>query len=418
MKVGILTFARVANFGANLQGISTYFALRSRGHDPIFIDWIPDDYMLRLQRELGAPQAARQIETFDTLCARTRRCVDGADVAAVICEEGIDAVVVGSDAVLQHHPLASRLHLSRRSLLYVHRMDSTRLFPNPFWGTFEDSLEKPIPFVVMSASSQNAPYRLFTRSVRREMARLLGRARYVSVRDHWTSRMVAHATSGAIQPEVTPDPVFAFGDNCPDLVMEKREVLERFGLLEDYLLVSFRSDNVVSTSWLEGLNSGAAKRGWSCVALPMPSGIRFRHGFSHEVSGPINAIEWYSLIKHARGYVGQNMHPVVVALHNSVPVYSFDHYGVTLLMKTVSLDSSSKIHHIMNAFGCLANRTSVAGRWRRIPGPDQVLARLDSFDITGCEGVAQRFSARYAAMIDKIDAVLRVGQGSSASTVV
>lgn len=410
MRIGILTFARVANFGANLQGISTFNSLKKLGHDPVFIDWIPDDYMPRLERELGTPQASCQINAFDAACARTRRCADDDDIRGVIRDEGIEAVVVGSDAVLQHHPLASRIHLSRRSLLFVHRMDSTRLFPNPFWGTFNDGLPSRAPFVIMSASSQNAPFRLFTPGVCREMARLVGGASLVSVRDDWTRSMIRHVTSGRIDPEVTPDPVFAFGDNCPELVMSKSEVMERFELPEDYLLVCFRSDKVVPPGWIQGLQAGAEKRGWACTALPMPNGIRFQHKFPHAITGPINAFEWYSLIKHARGYVGQNMHPVVVSLHNAVPVYSFDHYGVTLLLKSIALDSSSKIHHVMKAFGCEGNRTSVAGRWSSIPTPAEVLVKLDHFDTGACREISAKFSARHAAMMDRIDAVLRASR--------
>ena len=37
MNIGILTFYRVANFGANLQALSTYSYLKNRGYNPIFI---------------------------------------------------------------------------------------------------------------------------------------------------------------------------------------------------------------------------------------------------------------------------------------------------------------------------------------------------------------------------------------------
>ena len=38
MKIGILTFYRVANFGANLQALSTYSYLCKHGHEVVFLE--------------------------------------------------------------------------------------------------------------------------------------------------------------------------------------------------------------------------------------------------------------------------------------------------------------------------------------------------------------------------------------------
>lgn len=37
MNIGILTFYKVANFGANIQGVSTYYYLKKIGYNPIFL---------------------------------------------------------------------------------------------------------------------------------------------------------------------------------------------------------------------------------------------------------------------------------------------------------------------------------------------------------------------------------------------
>lgn len=39
MKIGILTFANVPNFGANLQALSTISYLQNHGYNPILIKW-------------------------------------------------------------------------------------------------------------------------------------------------------------------------------------------------------------------------------------------------------------------------------------------------------------------------------------------------------------------------------------------
>ena len=40
MKIGILTFYRVQNFGANLQALSTYFYLKNHGHEPVMLEYV------------------------------------------------------------------------------------------------------------------------------------------------------------------------------------------------------------------------------------------------------------------------------------------------------------------------------------------------------------------------------------------
>lgn len=40
MNIGILTFYKVANFGANIQGVSTYYYLKNAGHNPIFLNYL------------------------------------------------------------------------------------------------------------------------------------------------------------------------------------------------------------------------------------------------------------------------------------------------------------------------------------------------------------------------------------------
>lgn len=36
MKIGVLTYYRTGNFGANLQAVSTYNYLKKKGHEVIF----------------------------------------------------------------------------------------------------------------------------------------------------------------------------------------------------------------------------------------------------------------------------------------------------------------------------------------------------------------------------------------------
>ena len=69
--------------------------------------------------------------------------------------------------------------------------------------------------------------------------------------------------------------------------------------------------------WMDGLKAKAAEAGLTCVALPMPTGVDFKHTFDYEIPTPLSPLDWYALIKYASAYIGENMHPVVVALHNA-----------------------------------------------------------------------------------------------------
>ena len=39
MRIGLLTYHWVANYGANLQALSTYCYLDNNGYNPIIINW-------------------------------------------------------------------------------------------------------------------------------------------------------------------------------------------------------------------------------------------------------------------------------------------------------------------------------------------------------------------------------------------
>lgn len=51
MNIGILTYYRVANFGANLQAVSTYYYLKNNGYNPLFILYESDDTVKNFQKK-------------------------------------------------------------------------------------------------------------------------------------------------------------------------------------------------------------------------------------------------------------------------------------------------------------------------------------------------------------------------------
>ena len=400
MKIGILTYHAACNFGANLQALSTFNYLQNLGHTPVFIDWMPKELSTHYLRSTPQAQYLAHKQFRDEKLILTKPCISDIDIIKIIEEEKIEAIIVGSDAVMQHHPLISRIIFPSRRFITISKMGEDRMCPNPFWGSFMPLLPSKIPIAYMSASSQNSAFRSMTPNERRTAAKLLTQYNYISTRDDWTSTMVNWITKGKIIPEVTPDPVFAFNNNVRNQFTEV-EIRRKFGIDGKYYLLSFHNSSTVSRAWLESFKNKAEAQGIKCIAMAFPNGINFEHPFTKIIDVPISPLEWYGLIKYSNGYIGHNMHPIVVSLHNSVPCFSFDNYGVERFKLLVN-DESSKIFHIMKKFGVLENRISCKGKFYKAPSPDYVIDKLNSFNKERVSEIANQYLSLYKKMMNDI----------------
>lgn len=352
MRIGIITYYRVANFGANLQAVSTYRYLERAGHTPIFIHYMSRQLYAATDGCYDAdPQIKAHLDFVDSVILRqTETCFTTDDINRAIERHGIEAIIIGSDAVLQHHPLRSRIHLYGRRVIRIRidKVNDERLFPNLFWGY---GINPDMRKAFMSVSAQNSQFKYFSSRLRRQMNEALKTFGYISVRDTWTQKMVQAITGST--PPLTPDPVFAFNQNAGELIPGKEEILRKFQLPENYILVSFINvrvpDDVIFA--LKERFAGAA----SCVALPSPLGIRFTHNYDYEIPMPLTPLDWYALIRYSGGYIGNNMHPVVVALSNGVPCYSIDNYTNFDFWRHPINDGASKILDILRRFNLADN---------------------------------------------------------------
>lgn len=406
MKIGILTYHAACNFGANLQALSTYEYLKQKGLSPVVIDWTTRELERHYSSSVPANQFLQHKSFREKYLLLSSKCYNEEDIAETIGKEQINAVIIGSDAVLQHHPFLSRIVFPSRKVVSLAHYGPDRMCPNPFWGSFYGLLLKQVPLCLMSASSQNSPYKTMTSKERRLASELLSHFSFISTRDDWTSNMVKYITDGHIVPQVTPDPVFAFNHNVSFQITEK-DIREKYGLHQQYILFSFHNSQTVSYSWLEEIQRIAEHNGQICVALPFPKGIKFQHPFVKEIPLPLSPLEWYALIKYSSGYVGQNMHPIVVSLHNGVPCYSFDHYGVKRFHFFVN-KKSSKIYHIMERFGVLENWISCASPTYKAPSPQTVYNSLKSFNVARTKEVADDYLKEYLRMMKRIESICRL----------
>lgn len=405
MRIGIITYHAVYNFGANLQALSTFYYLKKKGHEPILIDFSPTELEKAFDKTVPTEQANMHKSFIISHFILTKRCRDSKKIADEINRNSIDAVIIGSDAVVQHHSALARLKIlpSRKKIL-IFRVDPIRYetnFPNPFWGEFIEYLDKRITVVMMSVSCQNTDYRLFTRKEKRAIKAMIEKITYITVRDKRTQEMFLHISEGKCFPEITPDPVFAFNDNVPNLP-GKQNILEKFGLPDKYIILSFNSPKTVSENWILSFKSIAEQNGFQIAALAMPGGITFANNLKYEIDIPIDPLDWYCIIKYSSAYIGEKMHPIIISLHNSIPFFSFDHYGI-LKMKIFLNQKASKIYQILDEANLLDYRHSITRRFGyQPPAPEFVLKKIQLFDKEKCSDFAGQMQIKYKEMMIEI----------------
>lgn len=398
MKIGILTYHFVSNFGANLQTLSTFGYFLNSGHVPIIINWVPED----LEKYYQEVVPYEQNEAFHKFARErysniSKVCRNSKEIAKVIDDENIELIVIGSDAVLTYIPIACRFHITRKGVIYNKPcIDSD--FPNAFWGDFVQYLNRPVKLAMMSGSAQNTNYPkiLFKKS---EFKKAIDRFSYFSVRDIWTQKMIQKLSNGALIPEITPDPVFAFNQNVPDQ-FSKDYIMNKFGLDENYVLFTVDHKSI-SIEWKKQVELELAKAGLTAYELPQANKPA-KNILSHILKFPIDPMEWYCLIKYSKGYIGELMHPVLCSLHNSIPLYVVDTYGFAEKKNQFGINPlSSKTYQVMERFNLLSHYCNVNSQ-SSISTPQQVVSKVLNFDREVCFKTATILLNEYNHMMSNI----------------
>ena len=377
MRIGLLTYHWVANYGANLQALSTYCFLEKQGFNPIIINWVPEDAWNCYIQEASLEQIKVHNDFISRNCRLTRKFSDQSELQEIANEEGITHVIIGSDALFN----IIKPHIHPLKMKYS-QPTADHCYPNIYWGLNMDNL----PHAGLSISSQNARYFEFFLK-RKEIGNFLGRFKLITVRDNWTRDMVSFFTHGSIIPQITPDPVFSFNANISD-IPKKEDIRRKYCLDEHYVLVSFEKNPyyAASSEWVEELNALFNGIGVQLVNMPRPTGGQEFSTFK-QIQMPIDPMDWYCLIKYSYAYIGILMHPIVVALHNSVPFFSFDGYGISLgLYKNIR---SSKIYHILNKAQLQEYYTSMIMD-NTFPPAAEVFKKIQSFPKERCSEFSKK----------------------------
>ena len=374
MRIGLLTYHWVANYGANLQMYSTYMYLYKNGYNPIIINWVPASGKQYYLEVAGKEQLECHLSFLNKHCCVTREFSDIGEYEDILKEFGITHILVGSDSVF---------NIIKDKYDWVHRKKIINTidhkFPNPFWCN-----KVFLPHAALSVSSQNANYKDFS-TIKEEIGETLKMFTCITVRDTWTRDMVSYFTKGIVCPKVTPDPVFGFNNNVH--TGDTAETIRaKYGLPEKYVLFTFNEGRMKAPlKWILKLKDLFNNDGYSCVYLPKSTGSQ-KLNLDHEIKMPIDPLDWYNLIRFSNGYIGVLMHPIVVCLHNAVPCYSFDHYGNGPLL--FSNMESSKIYHIMKKAGVIRNHFFLRNHIH-FPSAEDVFDKIKYFPVESVKSFAQ-----------------------------
>lgn len=392
-KVAILTHSIAYNYGANLQALSTACYLRNQGYEPIFLQW--GSY-------LSGNTPSDQVEIHRTFIKRagftmSEPLVSDEDFANFIKKEEIRRIVVGSDCVLTYEHHLFPFMLTRKGIVRIKNSEDYE-FPNPFWLTFLNDDYKIKRCLLSASCGGRTSMKIKDGAVRSRMTSLLDNFDYISIRDTFTLRFVKELLPHRRDIKLTPDPVFGFNKNFPGVPTEK-EIRAKFNIEGKYYLICFYRSNWPSQGWANKLMEEAHKHGVKCISIPMPQGGR-NSNFDQDIELPLDPLDWYALIKYSNAYIGNNMHPMIVAIHNNVPFFTYNIHGRSILHGRIQLIKTSKEYDLISRFGL--QRNLAPQPFLRFISPKSVVKHIISFDIEKCKKASSFLQKEYDNMMSQI----------------
>jgi hypothetical protein len=338
MKIGILTYHWVYNFGAQLQVLTTVNALRQMGHEPVVINFIHTDLREGHYEKL-VPEAQQKahIDYMNKYLPLSKECNNEEELVQVVDELGIKNIVVGSDAIFFIQYPESRFADTR--------------FPTIYWMDWVKKCKfgNEMRIYALSASSMGTNFIRIPGRIRKALQKSLSNFRQVYIRDEWT-RYFVKWVSLSRKVKRSPDPVMSF-NKCvdPELLKDVKSPVEG-----KYVLYGFGlSEGAAHEKELSYIKEKLNAQGYKFVALPFPEEC-WNDLDDEKIDKAINPLEWYKLIANSAGYIGEKFHPVVVSITNKVPFFAIDRNGDRVSKRfliPIRLKFQSKTWDLCRKFG-------------------------------------------------------------------
>lgn len=396
MNIGILTHCIAINFGANLQAFSIAEYIKKRGDVPFFLQW--DTYINDfIDKYKIITEQAKQHKEF--LSSKgfyvSSPCYTYDDFVKIVKDNNIELLIVGSDAVLTINSWIDNFYIDRHGF-HMRPTPKDYTFPNPFWVPFYNQISNT-RLALLSPSCQSTDFLFLPLKVKKDMGNCLRNFSYISARDSYTGTVIRKLIKRK-DVQITPDPVFSFNENIEEKYkLNKQEILEKFNLPDKYILFSFYGD--IKKEWLQKCKDLLNKNGYYTVLLPMPEDSPITC-LDKKINLPLNPIDWYYLIKYSSGYIGHNMHPVIVSIHNNVPFISIDQHGKRLFIRRIQFSKTSKVYDLLKRHDMLKYRVTAAKY--QFTNPEVIIKNLLNFDSNKEKCMANKMQENFINMMNEI----------------
>ncbi len=391
MKIAIITYHFLYNFGANLQILATVKYLEKLGHEVCVLNYRPPELVEKYRKTVSPIQADAHQQFCELYLPESPVCANQEDIIKVAAEENFDVVISGSDAVLR---------------LWTKNVREDTRFPNPFWLTWTDKVGVKRKGV-LAASSMGTNYFSFPQEVRSGIREALKQMDYISIRDRWTKMLLSLISRNQYSLKLCPDPVVMLNEviSIPEEYSQEA-VAEK----NKYILLSVYK-NTVSEQWIKDFVEAAHSKGLKVYSLPFAE-YEVQGAVDKVIGFPLSPLAWYSWIQNAAAYVGVRFHPIVCALVNQVPFVALDQYELNCHPKRLRNKILAKLLKPLIRFSSktydvcwTAKRTKYCLNPRQYSqlSPDKVLdLATESINFSMNKSFISSSQENFTNMIDKI----------------
>jgi len=305
VKIGIITYHFLYNFGANLQILATIKYLEKLGHQVCVLNYRPPELVEKYRKTVASIQAEAHQQFCDLYLPESPVCENQEALIKFATEAKFDVIISGSDAVLR---------------LWQKNVREDTRFPNPFWLTWTEQVGVKRKGV-LAASSMGTNYLTFPKEVRSGIREALKKMNYITIRDRWTKTLLSLISYNQYSLKLCPDPVIMLNEV---FAIPEQYSQEAVAKRKEYILLSIYKDTV-SKQWIKDFIETAHNKGLEVYSLPLPE-YEVQGNFDKIIGFPLSPLEWYAWIQNAAAYVGVRFHPIVCALTNQVPFVALDQY--------------------------------------------------------------------------------------------
>ncbi len=356
MKIGILTYHNIPNFGANLQAYTSLKNILKLGINAKIINYSYQDLEKVYEKEVPEEQIDVHKSFIDKKYL-TEKCKDISGLKKILTDEKFTHIIVGSDGMI-------RLR---------NKGTSDVLYPNPAWLNWIPPDQK-VKKIFLSVSAMGSYYFLLNPIKILKIRKNLKEFDIITVRDRWTYWTLRIIGIGKINLKITPDPVSNL-NSIIDL-LRKADNYEKIIGTKKFVLFSGQKKNY-SEKWLAAFKKVVNGKGFLFGELPMPAGYTGFKSFDFRVPMPLSPRDWYFWIVNSNGYVGERFHALVSCAYNKKRFFMVDIY-CHKLWKYLKFQYKSKVYDFCRNIHQTENRV-IRDDILREP-PESVFEKLMTMD--------------------------------------